>query len=62
MMEITDGGIPRDCSLETLAWLAATHRRLAMVKNGGNTPRGDWHRRWASQIEDLLETYRVNRD
>lgn len=59
---LTDGGIPDGWSVQNLSWLAQAHWRFALGKNTTtDSTRAAWHRRWATLIEDLLESARVNR-
>lgn len=57
---LTDGGIPDGWSYQNLHWLAQAHRRLAQDPATRRVARAAWHTRWATLIEDVLETYRVN--
>lgn len=58
---LTQGGIPDGWTRQNLAWLAQAHWRLALGPNQNpDSERAAWHQRWATLIEDLLETPRVH--
>lgn len=52
---LTNGGVPRDWTVENLQWLAQAHRHHAAAQIATRSDRSYWHRRWAALIEDVLE-------
>lgn len=56
---LTDGGLPDGWTRQNLLWLAKTHRHHANHpwKTHIGRDRAAWHHRWATFIEDVLESH-----
>lgn len=56
---LTDGGLPDGWTRQNLLWLAQAHWRFAVGPRTHRDPaRAAWHKRWATFIEDVLESQR----